>query len=164
MAEPEKNIQEIQAVIKAVSGHPEVNIDQAAEIMALTNEKLELARSLQSLQDFSAIEIERARQYIQSIKLSPSSDIDNFETILRVLDFQKDLITLAKADETIIKERLSSIGINYHEPNRIKLWHAISALGYVPGRFNQVVQEPITAVLEESYRVRRDSQTSARPF
>ena len=82
MAEPEKNIQEIQAVIKVVSGHPEVNIDQAAEIMALTNEKLELARSLQSLQDFSAIEIERARQYIQSIKLSPSSDIDNFETIL----------------------------------------------------------------------------------
>ena len=69
MAEPEKNIQEIQAVIKAVSGHPEVNIDQAAEIMALTNEKLELARSLQSLQDFSAIEIEKLSNQLDAFSV-----------------------------------------------------------------------------------------------
>ena len=55
------------AIVRSIAGHPDVSVEEAGEILLLAGQRLESARAMSGLNQFSPAEIESAKQFICSL-------------------------------------------------------------------------------------------------
>lgn len=120
-------------VVRMVAGHPNVDIEEAAEILVLIGEQLKAAQALNDLQGFSLEEIEGARQFIDALEPASGSQVEGFETVKRVLDLQREITVFSQFDERRIQKTLEGSRIKYDEANIVRVGKLLLALGYYPG-------------------------------
>ena len=127
----EQAAEKTMAIVRSIAGHPDVSVEEAGEILLLAGQRLESARAMSGLNQFSPAEIESAKQFISSLEPAARSKADGFETVQKVLDHYQQMINFTQADEAIIQKVLVGSGVNYQEPYSIKVGRFIRDLGYI---------------------------------
>lgn len=129
----EQAAEKTMAIVRSIAGHPDVSVEEAGELLLLAGQRLEAARAMSGLNQFSPTEIETAKQFISSLEPAARSRVEGFETVQKVLDHYQQMINFTQADEAIIQKVLEGSGITYSEPLSIKVGEFIRQLGYKVG-------------------------------
>lgn len=127
-----RRVTSVIRVLKQVTPHPEVSIEQAGNALAEAGVLVEALKNLQSLSaGISSEDICSTEEFLRQLeKEDGSTHQENFSSIRRILDQQKKLADLQNMELNSLHESLRDTNIILDIPNPLEIGRWLRERGY----------------------------------